>query len=127
MRDFNCPVCGQRLAFENSLCLSCNSSLGFSLDDMALLVIAAEDESEHAGAVDEKQYQLCANLHVAECNWLVEKGPVAKLCVSCALTRTRPSDDNATALAAFAAAEQAKRRLIAELHELRDEMSRSRR
>lgn len=119
MRDFNCPVCGQRLAFENSLCLSCNSSLGFSLDDMALLVIAAEDESEHAGAVDEKQYQLCANLHVAECNWLVEKGPVAKLCVSCALTRTRPSDDNATALAAFAAAEQAKRRLIAELHELK--------
>lgn len=119
MRDFNCPVCGQRLAFENSLCLSCNSSLGFSLDDMALMVIAPEAESEHAGAVDEKQYQLCANLHLAECNWLVEKGPVAQLCVSCALTRTRPGDQNTVALAAFAAAEKAKRRLIAELHELK--------
>ena len=74
MRDFTCPNCGQRLAFENSLCLSCKSSLGFSLDDMALLVIASGEDSEHAGAVDSSEYQLCANLHLAECNWLVEKG-----------------------------------------------------
>ncbi|MDT0347825.1 zinc-ribbon domain-containing protein, partial [Streptomyces litchfieldiae] len=71
MRDFNCPNCGQHLAFENSLCLSCGSALGFSVDDMALLVITDTDQSDHAGAVDEDQYQLCANLHLAECNWLV--------------------------------------------------------
>ena len=75
MRDFICPNCGQRLAFENSLCLSCGSALGFSLDDMALLVIAPGAESDHGGAVDASEYQLCANLHLAECNWLVEKGP----------------------------------------------------
>ena len=119
MRDFNCPNCGQRLAFENSLCLSCGSRLGFSLDDMALLVIASGPDSEHGGAVDSSEYRLCANLHLAECNWLVEKGPVKKLCRSCALTRTRPSDDDTKALAAFAAAEKAKRRLIFELHELK--------
>ncbi|MEH3143311.1 MAG: putative zinc-binding metallopeptidase [Mycobacterium kyogaense] len=119
MRDFICPNCGQRLAFENSVCLSCGSALGFSLDDMALLVIAPPAESEHAGAVDETRFQLCANLHLAECNWLVEKGPIAKLCVSCALTRTRPNDADTIALAAFAAAEKAKRRLIVELHELK--------
>jgi hypothetical protein len=119
VRDFNCPNCGQRLAFENSLCLSCGSRLGFSLDDMALLVIAPGEESEHAGAVDSGQYRLCANLHLAECNWLVEKGPIRKLCASCALTRTRPNDADTKALAAFAAAERAKRRLIAELHELK--------
>ncbi len=119
MRDFTCPNCGQRLSFENSLCLSCQSALGFSLDDMALLVIAPAAESEHAGAVDEGQFQLCANLHLAECNWLVEKSPIPKLCVSCALTRTRPNDADTAALAAFAHAERAKRRLIAELHELK--------
>jgi hypothetical protein len=119
VRDFNCPICGQRLAFENSVCLNCKSSLGFSLDDMALLVIAPPAESDHTGAVDESRYQLCANLHLAECNWLVEKGPIAKLCVACALTRTRPNDADTVALAAFAAAEAAKRRLIAELHELK--------
>jgi len=119
MRDFNCPKCGQRLSFENSLCLQCGSSLGFSLDDMALLVIAPGEESRHAGAVDEAKYQLCANRHLAECNWLVETSPIAKLCASCALTRTRPNDGDTKALAAFAVAEKAKRRLIAELHELK--------
>ena len=119
MRDFNCPNCGQRLAFENSLCLSCGSRLGFSLDDMALLVITSGAESEHGGAVDSSEYRLCANLHLAECNWLVEKGPIKKLCRSCALTRTRPNDTDTKALAAFAAAEKAKRRLIVELYELK--------
>jgi hypothetical protein len=119
VRDFNCPNCGQRLSFENSLCLSCRSQLGFSLDDMALLVIAPGVDTTGRGAVDSGQYQLCANLYVAECNWLVEKGPVRQLCTSCALTRTRPNDSDTKALAAFAAAEKAKRRLIAELHELK--------
>ena len=119
MRDFNCPNCGQRLAFENSVCLNCGSRLGFSLDAMALLVIAPGPESEHAGAVDEGAFRLCANLHRAECNWLVERGPVVALCTSCALTRTRPNDDDPKAMAAFASAEKAKRRLIAELHELK--------
>ena len=52
MRDFTCPNCGQRLAFENSVCLSCGSALGFSLDEMALLVIASGEDSDHGGAVD---------------------------------------------------------------------------
>ena len=109
MRDFNCPNCGQRLSFENSVCLNCGSKLGFSLDDMALLVIAPPAESEHAGAVDATQYRLCANLHLAKCNWIVERGPIAQLCASCALTRTRPNDSDTVALASFAAAEKAKR------------------
>ena len=119
MRDYLCPNCGQRLAFENSVCLSCGSRLGFSLDEMALLVIAKGEESEHGGAVDAGEYRLCANLHRAECNWLVRKGPVALLCDSCALTRTRPNDADTVAMAAYAAAEKAKRRLIVELHDLK--------
>jgi hypothetical protein len=118
MRDFICPKCGQHLTFENSLCLSCRSAVGFCVDEMALLVIASEDDDAHAGAVDAGEYQLCANLHLAECNWLVKVEPVRRLCVSCALTRTRPDDADTAALAAFAVAEKAKRRLIAELHEL---------
>jgi hypothetical protein len=55
VRDFNCPNCGQRLSFENSLCLSCRSQLGFSLDDMALLVIAPGVDTTGRGAVDSGQ------------------------------------------------------------------------
>ncbi|MCX2932977.1 putative zinc-binding metallopeptidase [Mycobacterium sp. CVI_P3] len=119
MRDFICPNCGQHLAFENSVCLSCGSRLGFSLQDKAFMVIASGEDSEHGGAVDASQYQLCANLHAAECNWLVEVAPIRRLCRSCVLTRTRPSDADAVAMAAFADAEKAKRRLIAELSELK--------
>ncbi len=100
------------------MCLRCGGSLGFSLDDMALLVIASGAESEHHGAVDEDRYTLCENLYLAECNWLVETGSAGRLCASCALTRTRPNDRDVKALVPFAAAEMAKRRLIAELHEL---------
>ena len=85
MRDFTCPNCGQHLAFENSVCLSCGSALGFSLNEMALLVIASGEDSDHGGAVDASRYQLCANLHLAECNWLVEVAPVPrKVSVVCA-------------------------------------------
>lgn len=118
MRDFLCPNCGQHLTFENSVCLACGSAVGFSLEEMAFLVIAADGGAGSSGAVDANAYQLCANLHVAECNWLVEVRPVRQLCRSCALTRTRPADDDAAGLAAFAGAERAKRRLVAELHEL---------
>jgi hypothetical protein len=119
MRDFHCPKCGQRLTFENSACLSCGSALGFSLADMALLVIAKGDESEHAGAVDASDYELCANLHLAECNWLVSVDQPGGLCTSCGLTIERPNDADAAGLAEFARAEAAKRRLIAELYELK--------
>lgn len=119
MRDFHCPNCGQRLAFENSECLNCHSALGFSLDQMALLVIAkGGEESDHAGAVAANEYQLCANLYVAECNWLVPVGQPGGLCESCALTIERPNDQDTVGLAEFARAEAAKRRLVAELHEL---------
>ena len=118
MRDFICPNCGQRLSFENSVCLSCDSKLGFSLDEMAFLVIADEEAADQAGSVANTEYQLCANLHLAKCNWIVPFAPVRKLCESCALTRTRPNDADTNALAAFARAEKAKRRMIVELHEL---------
>jgi hypothetical protein len=129
MRDFLCPNCGQHLAFENSACLCCGSALGFSLDDTALLIITSDKDSEHGGAVNSGQYQWCANLYAAQCNWLVKVNPgigvAAKLCTSCKLTRTRPNDTDTdtdtdtAALAAFTAAENAKRRLVVKLHDLK--------
>jgi hypothetical protein len=71
--------------------------------------------------VDATRYQLCANLHLAECNWIVKSGGTGDtaLCQSCRLTRTRPADTDTDALPAFAAAEMAKRRLIVELTDLK--------
>ena len=58
----------------------------------------------------------CANAEVARCNWLVDAPGL--LCGSCALTRTRPADADVDALAAFADAEAAKRRLVYQLDDL---------
>lgn len=69
--------------FENSRCLSCGSALGFSLGDGALLIIARGTDSDHDGAVDAGQYRLCANLYVAECNWIVSP-TAADATMSCA-------------------------------------------
>ena len=110
MRDFTCPKCGQHLTFENSLCLSCGSRLGYS-PAKAMFVLA-----------DAQEYLVCANFLIAQCNWLVDARSAAgagDLCASCRLTRTRPNDSDVDGMARFAVAENAKRRLVAELMELR--------
>ncbi|NEW59433.1 hypothetical protein GV794_27935 [Nocardia cyriacigeorgica] len=126
MRDFICPKCGQQLAFENSVCLACGSPLGFSVTERALVIIGESggqgEPGRPQGVVEADAFQLCANLHVARCNWLVRVRPGedggSALCESCRLTRTRPNDDDAEGLAGFADAEAAKRRLILQLVEL---------
>ena len=114
VRDFLCRECGQRLSFENSLCLHCQSPLGFWLDTKTIYTLDDAGRVE----VDDKLLEKCANAVVAQCNWLVEWTGHPELCPSCALTRTRPADSDLEALKAFGQAESAKRRLVLELNEL---------
>ena len=103
MRSFACPVCGHLVFFENSACLHCGTELGYCRSRTA-------SWSRLDGHVR------CANAEVARCNWLVDAPGL--LCGSCALTRTRPADADLDALAAFADAEAAKRRLVYQLDDL---------
>ena len=110
MRDFRCPVCGQQLAFENSLCLRCGSSLAFALEEVQFEIL------DSAGGAADGSGRECVNRDLAACNWLTDAQH--PLCRSCALTRTRPADADLAALPLFAEAEAAKRRLVVELTEL---------
>jgi hypothetical protein len=103
MRPFACGTCGSLVFFENFRCLTCDSELGFDRA-CAELVVRPDDHPR------------CANHDLADCNWLAE--PTGPLCGSCALTRTRPADGDTAALAAFAATEAAKRRLVFQLDHL---------
>lgn len=114
MRDFVCLNCGQRLSFENSLCLNCDSALGFWLESRSIHVLDDQGRAEVDGVLLER----CTNNKAAQCNWLVKWTGHPELCESCRLTRTRPADDDTEALAAFGQAESAKRRLVLELDEL---------
>ncbi|MHC3000748.1 zinc-binding metallopeptidase family protein [Gordonia sp. GN26] len=114
MRDFICLNCGQRLSFENSLCLNCKSPLGFWLESRSIQTLDDTGRAEVDGVLLER----CANTKVAQCNWLVKWTGNPELCRSCELTRTRPGDDDPEALVVFGQAETAKRRLVLELTEL---------
>ena len=109
MRAFICENCGQLLFFENSLCLRCSARLGFVPSRLDIVGLDGPGAPTLAK---------CANAGVAECNWLIESTDTGPLCRSCALTRTRPGDDDPGGLAAFAKAEAAKRRLIFQLLDL---------
>lgn len=119
MRALICRKCGQKLSFENSLCLNCHSALGFHLPSRALLVLP-DTAGDGAAEVDIEgtTWKVCGNLTTAKCNWLVDTTEGEELCVSCRLTRTRPADDDLDAMAAYADAETNKRRVVLELTEL---------
>src|SRR5436190_10961892 len=105
MRSFACPTCSRLVFFENSECLNCHSALGFDPARRDIVIAGPRPR--------------CANATLAMCNWLVaDPEAFGGLCVCCRLTRTRPPDDDAEALAEFADAESAKRRLVFELLEL---------
>ncbi|CAN5236647.1 putative zinc-binding metallopeptidase [soil metagenome] len=113
MRAFSCQVCGAALFFENSLCVSCKTNLGYSRAEFDIVPVdstgAYVDSNGHS-------WRVCANLNLSGCTWLTDT--TDRVCYSCHLTRTRPSDSDLKGLSEFFTAEEAKRRLIAELDEL---------
>jgi hypothetical protein len=101
MRAFTCPDCRHLLVFENLVCLRSETVLGFDWH--------AREFTRLSDGVP------CGNRAFASCNGLAE---ASGLCLSCALTRTRPADHDEGGRERFAKAEGAKRRLIFELLEL---------
>jgi hypothetical protein len=105
VRVFKCEVCGAELFFENSVCVTCGSAVGYSREDGSM--VAVNDDRP-----------ICANLNRCGCNWIADPSSTAGLCFSCSLTRTRPADADTIGLNQYWVAEAAKRRLIFGLDEL---------
>jgi hypothetical protein len=111
MRAFACGNCGQLLFFENSVCLRCGTPLGFVDSRLELIALSDPDGSGDG-------LRRCANTVLASCNWMLSQSDQEALCGSCRLTRTRPADGDTRAIADFARAESAKRRLLFQLLDL---------
>jgi hypothetical protein len=113
VKSFRCRVCDNPLHFENSLCVSCGSALGFSRAERAIVPVDEQGRYvDAAGLV----WHVCRNLALSGCTWLapLEGGQ----CFACDLTRTRPSDHDLVGLENYPAAERAKRHLVLELDTL---------
>ncbi|MDH3250866.1 MAG: putative zinc-binding peptidase [Acidimicrobiia bacterium] len=118
MNAFICEVCGQLLFFDNSTCLQCGSLLGFDPASLRLRALSPDGDVLRPVDRDTATYRYCGNRVAARCNWLVPAHDPSALCASCRLTTVRPNDTESEAMAAFADAESAKRRLIFQLLDL---------
>lgn len=113
MRAYVCRQCGNALYFENSRCVQCESSLGFSREENA--IVPLDDDGRYVDAEGDTWW-VCQGALLSECTWLTRTR--GGLCFSCRLTRTRPHDRDAPGLGQFVVAERAKRRLVVELDTL---------
>ena len=99
MEIFRCPACGAVLFFRNLRC-ACGAELGFDPRARAFRALGASNVP-------------CVNRAAIGCQWLAPE-PGA-LCLSCAMTRTIPDPSAPDAAELWADAEDAKRRVIANL------------
>jgi hypothetical protein len=113
VRSFACRLCQSPLFFENSVCVSCGTALGFSRAERDIVPVdEAGTYVDEAGLV----WHVCRNLNLSGCTWLapLEGGQ----CSACDLTRTRPAEADPEGTAQFPEAEAAKRHLVVELDTL---------
>jgi hypothetical protein len=116
--------CGRPVFFGNSVCLACQTALGYEHRLRQVCPLAQLPDSEFwqiatAGA-DDAKYLRCANLDTpAGCNWLLAEGEVAdnprRVCVACRLNRTIPDLSIAENGVLWGRLEAAKRRLVSAL------------
>lgn len=113
MKSYLCRVCSNPLYFENSVCVSCGTGLGYSREEQE--IVPVDPYGRYVDA-DGLIWHVCRNLNLSGCTWLARL-PGGQ-CVSCDMTRTRPSDEDAKGIESFPLAERSKRQLIVELDRL---------
>jgi hypothetical protein len=98
MKTFEC-VCGNRLFFDNSRCLSCSREVAFSM---------AENTFHPLG----EGVLHCQNYGKGLCNWLVDDQSPDGLCLACRLNIGSTDVEQEGGSELIANAEKAKRRLV---------------
>lgn len=116
--------CGRPVFFRNSVCLACNTPLGY---EPHLRQVDPLEPAGEAGlwklAIDgasSTTYRRCANLETAAgCNWLVSDKEIDDnprlMCIACRLNRTIPDLSIAENGLLWGRLEAAKRRLVSSL------------
>jgi hypothetical protein len=115
-RSYKCS-CGSRIFFRNTLCLACNSQLGY-LPDEGRLAALASGPAPGTWRADGRDdlLKFCANRDsAAACNWMALAQNTSDYCVACRLNRTIPNLDDADNVRYWSKIEIAKRRLVSEL------------
>jgi hypothetical protein len=121
-KSFRCQ-CGRPVFFRNSICLGCQTPLGFETDLLQVRPLEPGPEENSWTLFGQKEptplWKRCPNFDSpAGCNWLVSSSHEEPLCRSCRLNRTIPSLDDPDNARWWRLIENAKRRLVAQLLDL---------
>lgn len=118
MKLFNCTCCRNLVYFENVLCVSCQSELGFLPDEMKLAAIEPLQGGSWGikGKHHRGLWHKCANYSDYDiCNWMLPDSEVQsghRFCRSCRLTRMIPDLSVAGNKFLWYKLETEKRRLV---------------
>ncbi|HAD26108.1 MAG TPA: hypothetical protein DDW95_14485 [Alphaproteobacteria bacterium] len=112
MKLFSCDKCGSAVYFENVLCESCNSELGYIPEANEIKAVGNDTHRWQPLADAKSHYRRCGNFDAIGCNWLVPETDANALCTACQCNRTIPDMAQPDALAGWQKVELAKRRMI---------------
>jgi len=112
--------CGRPIFFPNSLCLGCNSPLGYvpETGEMHALDPGSEPGTWTYLRADASiaTARRCENFETAAgCNWMIDASDSETFCLACRLNRTIPNLDDEDNRRYWNLIENAKRRLCAQL------------
>lgn len=114
MRLFACQECRNLLHFENVVCASCSSALGY-LPGRAVLSAFKDGKA----MADGKPWKNCANSVHGVCNWMLPAEDEGEFCTACRHNSVVPDLSVEGNLPLWQKLEIAKRRLIYTLDRLR--------
>ncbi len=126
-RSYRCQ-CGRPVFFNNTFCLGCQATLGFvpplatirSLQPAAAFGSWTLDDPRAATGELPKEWKRCGHFATAAgCNWMVPADSSEIFCAACRLNRVIPDLSVSENGVLWGRIEAAKRRLIAQLLELR--------
>ena len=128
MKLFRCQCCQQMLYFENTVCLRCNTPVGYLPQEDRMAAIEPDGSRwrvlPSAGAASGsniQRWRFCKNWEHSACNWMVpadEGSPDTEFCLACQHNRTVPNLDDPVNNAHWQKIEAAKRRLFYTLFRL---------
>ena len=122
MKTFHCNKCEQQVFFENTLCCTCGSMLGYQPEHRVVSSFEMDDDGNwrSLNPLDAgRLYKKCDNYAKQQvCNWMLDADDPNELCASCELTLIIPTLSSEKNHLFWQRLESAKRRLLYSLWSL---------
>ncbi|MEO6316357.1 MAG: putative zinc-binding peptidase [Chitinophagaceae bacterium] len=113
MKLYSCAKCQNLLYFENTVCLNCNSAVGFDASKLSMVTLLPAGGKQFTD-INQKNnaWRYCDNSVYAACNWLIPVSQDSGFCLACDLNRTIPALDKPENVDRWRRIEIAKHRLV---------------